>query len=90
MEKKNLWSIIDNIKTHDEIKFVIGDRSDYDWAKEKIRSYQLTKICTILLSPTFGKIEPKIIVKWILEDNLPVRMQLQLHKQIWGEEKTSV
>jgi len=90
MEKKNLWSILNDIKIHDEIKFVIGNRLDFDWAKEKIELYKLDKICTILLSPVFGKINPEVIVKWILEENLPVRMQLQLHKQIWNPQKQSV
>ena len=90
MEKKNLWSILNDIKTHDEIKFVIGNRTDFDWAKEKIELYKLDTICTILFSPTFGEIEPELIVQWILEENLPVRMQLQLHKQIWNAEKKSV
>ena len=90
MEKKNLWSIVNDIKSHDEIKFVIGDRIDFDWAKEKIKLYELDNICTILFSPTFGKIEPKLIVQWILEENLSVRIQLQLHKQIWNAEKKAV
>ena len=90
MEKKNLWSILKDVKKHDEIKFVIGDRLDFDWAKEKIISYKLDELCTILLSPVFGKIKPKLIVQWILKNNLPVRMQLQLHKQIWDPQKISV
>ena len=83
MDKKNLWTIIKYIQPYDEIKFVIGNREDFDWAKGKIIEYQLDSICTILFSPTYGKINPQKIVKWILEENLPVRMQLQLHKVIW-------
>ena len=83
MEKKNLWSIVSDLQSHDEIKFVIGDREDFDWAKEKISQYNLENICTLLMSPTFGEIEPHIIVDWILQDNLPVRIQIQMHKHIW-------
>ena len=90
MEKKNLWEIVNDLQLHDEIKFVIGDRQDFDWAKNKIEQYNLDKKCIILMSPIFGMIEPKIIVKWILKDNLPVRMQLQMHKIIWKPEAKGV
>ena len=90
MAKKNLWSIIDNIQIHDEIKFVIGDREDYEWAKEKIAEFHISEKCIILLSPTFNKIDPETIVEWILEDSLPVRMQIQLHKYIWEPKKQGV
>ena len=90
MDKKNLWTIIKYIQPYDEIKFVIGNREDFDWAKGKIIEYQLDSICTILFSPTYGKINPQKIVKWILEENLPVRMQLQLHKVIWQPEQIGV
>lgn len=83
MEKKNLWSIVNDLESHDEIKFVIGDRTDFEWAKEKIYQYDLDNICTLLMSPIFGEIEPHIIVDWILQDNLPVRIQIQMHKLIW-------
>ncbi len=90
MESKNRWSIISDINEHDEIKFVIGDKGDYKWAKAMISLYQLDKICTILFSPVYDKIEPKILSNWILEDNLPVRMQLQLHKILWEPEARGV
>ena len=90
MEKKNLWSIVNDLQPHDEVKFVIGDREDFDWAREIINKYSLNKICTILFSPTFGEIEPYLIVEWILEENLPVRMQLQMHKQIWSPDEKGV
>ena len=83
MEKKNLWEIIDFIKPKDEIKFVIGDREDYEWTKEKINKYDLTKKCTVLISPVFNKIKSSQITDWILEDNLDVKFQIQLHKHIW-------
>ena len=90
MVKKNLWSIVDDLQAHDEVKFVIGNREDFDWAKDRITEYSLDKICTLLFSPTFGEIDPQQIVKWILADNLPVRMQMQMHKMIWSPEGKGV
>ena len=90
MEKKNLWFIVDDLKGHDEVKFVIGNREDFDWAKDRITEYSLDKICTLLFSPTFGEIDPQQIVEWILAENLPVRMQLQMHKMIWSPEEKGV
>ena len=90
MVKKNLWSIVDDLQPHDEVKFVIGNRGDFDWAKDRITKYSLDKICTLLFSPTFGEIDPQQIVEWILADNLPVRMQMQMHKMIWSPEEKGV
>jgi 7-carboxy-7-deazaguanine synthase len=90
MVKKNLWSIVDDLQAHDEVKFVIGNREDFDWAKDHITEYSLDKICTLLFSPTFGEIDPQQIVEWILAENLPVRMQLQMHKMIWSPEEKGV
>jgi len=90
MEKKNLWSIVEDLQPHDEVKFVIGNREDFDWAKDRIAEYALDKICTLLFSPTFGKIAPQLIVEWILVENLPVRMQMQMHKMIWSPDKQGV
>ena len=90
MEKKNLWSIVDDLQPHDEVKFVIGNREDFDWAKDRIAEYSLDKICTLLFSPTFEKIDPQLIVEWILVENLPVRMQMQMHKMIWSPDKQGV
>ena len=90
MEKKNLWSIVNDLQPHDEVKFVIGDREDFDWAKEMLNKYSLNEKCSILFSPTFGKIDPSLIVEWILEGDIPVRMQLQMHKHIWESEEKGV
>ena len=90
MEKKNLWSIVNDLQPHDEVKFVIGDREDFDWAKEMLNKYSLNEKCSILFSPTFGKIDPSLIVEWILEGDIPVRMQLQMHKHIWETEEKGV
>ena len=90
MMKKNLWSIVDDIQSHDEIKFVIGNREDFDWACQQIDNYSLSKKCTILFSPVFDKIEPKEIINWIIDENVPARFQLQSHKYIWEPEKKGV
>ena len=90
MEKKNLWSIVNDLQPHDEVKFVIGNREDFEWAEEMLNKYSLNEKCAILFSPTFGQIHPSLIVDWILDKNLPVRMQLQMHKHIWKPEKKGV
>ena len=90
MNKNNLWSIVDDLKTHDEVKFVIGNREDYEWAKIKVAEFHLNELCTVLFSSIFNEIDPKIIVEWILADSLPVRMQIQIHKYIWGSETKGV
>ena len=90
MEKKNLWSIVEDLQPNDEVKFVIGNREDFDWAKDRITEYSLDKICTLLFSPTFEKIDPQLMVEWILAENLPVRMQMQMHKMIWSPDKQGV
>jgi 7-carboxy-7-deazaguanine synthase len=87
MEKKNLWSIVDDLQPHDEIKFVIGNRTDFDWSCEQIKRYSLNDKCTVLFSPVFDEIDPVTIVNWITDENVPVRFQLQTHKVIWDKEK---
>ena len=83
MMKKNLYKNLDFIKPNDEIKFVIGNHEDYEWAKEIINKYNLTEKYSLLFSVVFGKLEPVQLVEWILEDKLKVRYQLQMHKIIW-------
>jgi 7-carboxy-7-deazaguanine synthase len=83
MMKKNLYQNIKFLKSSDEVKFVIGTREDYDWAKEIIRKYSLSTRCTVLFSAVFGQLEPVTLVNWILQDKLKVRFQLQMHKFIW-------
>lgn len=83
MEKKNLFENLDYIKPNDEIKFVIGNREDYEWAKETINKFNLTDKAALLFSVVFGKLEPVQLVEWILKDKLKVRYQLQIHKIIW-------
>lgn len=90
MMKKNLYSNIRILKKNDEVKFVIGNREDYEWSKEIISKYELNKKCGILLSVVFGILEPVTLVNWILEDKIDVRFQLQMHKFIWHPETKGV
>jgi 7-carboxy-7-deazaguanine synthase len=83
MMKKNLYENLQYIKPTDEIKFVIGTREDYEWSKEIINKYNLEGKCGLLASVVFGSLEPLKVVEWILEDNLKIRFQLQMHKFIW-------
>ena len=90
MEKKNFYENVNYLKKADEVKFVIGNREDYDWAKEIISGYNLISKCEILFSVVFGVVEPVKLVEWILEDKLDVRFQLQMHKYIWHPETKGV
>ena len=90
MHKKNDWGIIKDIAEHDEIKFVIGDKADYEWTLKKINQYNLDSKWTILFSPVFGKLKLDQLANWILEDNLNVRLQLQMHKYIWDPDMRAV
>tara|TARA_B100000427_G_scaffold317381_1_gene313414 strand:+ start:1483 stop:2121 length:639 start_codon:yes stop_codon:yes gene_type:complete len=87
MMNKNDWTIITDIQKEDEIKFVIANKEDYDWSKKMIENYSLNKICPILFSPVYNKIDISTLASWILEDGLNVKLQMQLHKHIWGEKK---
>ena len=83
-EGRNLYANIAHLTPRDELKFVVGSREDYEWAREKIRGHDLAaKVNAVLLSPVFGKIAPSDMVSWMLEDKLPARFQLQMHKFIW-------
>ncbi len=82
---RNRWSNLEWLTPRDEIKFVLADRSDYEWARGVTRDYDLAaRVNAVLMSPVFGGLEPAQLAAWILEDRLPVRMQLQLHKFLWS------
>ena len=83
---KNHWQNLDYLSAQDQIKFVLCDRADYDWAKQRLDQYDLLAKCEILFSPCFGQLEPEMLAKWILDDKLQVRFQMQLHKILWGDE----
>lgn len=82
------WGNLSLLKPGDEIKFVIGGREDYEWSREIVISRKPAQ--TLLFSPVFGQLNPRILVEWILEDRLPVRFQTQLHKIIWSPETRGV
>jgi 7-carboxy-7-deazaguanine synthase len=83
--ERNRWSNLKHLTPRDELKFVLSDRRDYEWAREVIRTHGLSeRVNAVLLSPVFGKLEPADLAGWILADRLDVRMQLQMHKQIWS------
>jgi 7-carboxy-7-deazaguanine synthase len=83
---KNLWENIPKLTAQDQIKFVICDRQDYDWAKFKLSEHQLAeKVGDVLFSPSYGQVDAVELANWILEDRLPVRFQMQLHKLLWGD-----
>lgn len=83
MLKKNLWTNIEHLRPTDEVKFVIGNREDFDWSVETIRRYGLIDRCPVLMSVVFGVLEPVTLAEWILESGLNVRFQLQMHKYVW-------
>jgi 7-carboxy-7-deazaguanine synthase len=93
---RNLWANLDHLDGRDEIKFVVKDRADYEWARDVIRERGLDQrvsdgsLRALLMSPVWGEIDLEAFAGWILEDGLPVRFQVQVHKLIWGAEATGV
>jgi 7-carboxy-7-deazaguanine synthase len=86
-ETKNRYSNIDYLTANDQVKFVICNQDDYLWSKQKLTEYDLVSRCEVLFSPIHGELEPAQLADWIIKDNLPVRMQVQLHKYLWGDEQ---
>jgi 7-carboxy-7-deazaguanine synthase len=84
------WQNIKYLTKFDEVKFVLSSRKDYDWTKAMIYKYNLSEVANILIGTVFGAISSKMVVQWILEDNLDVRFQLQLHKYIWEPQTRGV
>jgi 7-carboxy-7-deazaguanine synthase len=83
MLKKNLWSNIAALKPQDEVKFVILDRGDFDWAVARIREHRIDRLSTVLMSVVYGELEPLDLARWMLEEGINARFQLQTHKYIW-------
>jgi len=84
---RNLYDNVRYLKAIDEIKFVISDRRDYDWARVKIDEHDLlAKVKNVLFSPVYGALPPRDLADWLVADRIPVRMQLQLHKILWNDE----
>ena len=90
MTDRMYWPNLDRLAPQDEVKFVIKDRSDYEWAREVLHRYELPVRCTVLMSPVFGEVEVRHLAEWILADKLPVRFQLQMHKYIWAPDMRGV
>ena len=94
--ERNRWENLEHLTPRDEVKFVVKDRADYEWARDVIRSRGLDRrvdagtLRALLVSPVWGEIDLEELTGWILEDHLPVRFQVQLHKLVWGPERTGV
>jgi 7-carboxy-7-deazaguanine synthase len=82
---RNRWENLPLLRPADQLKLVVCDRADYEWAKARIREHDLTARCLVLLSPAWGVLQPRELAEWILADRLPVCFQVQLHKYLWGE-----
>lgn len=81
---RNRWENLDLLTPHDELKFVLASREDYDWAVAACRRHRLFDRCPVLFAPVHGRLDPALLARWLLEDRLPARFQLQLHKLLWG------
>jgi 7-carboxy-7-deazaguanine synthase len=90
MAERMHWPNLERLASQDEVKFVIKDRGDYEWARDLIRRRDLTARCTVLVSPVFGETDPRQLAEWVLADRLPVRFQLQLHKHVWAPDMRGV
>jgi 7-carboxy-7-deazaguanine synthase len=86
-ESRNDWQNITHLLPHDQIKFVICDEADYLWAKDVLQQHQLSSRCQVLFSPSYQQLAPGMLADWILRDQLTVRLQIQLHKVLWGDVK---
>jgi len=84
--ERNLYGNMDRLLAHDQVKFVICDRADFDWSVEMMNRYDLVNRCEVVFSPSFGQQDATELADWILAEQLPVRMQVQLHKYLWGNE----
>jgi 7-carboxy-7-deazaguanine synthase len=83
--ERNHYENINSLLSHDEVKFVICSRADYEWARDMLQQHALTERCSVLFSPSQGEQDATELANWILQDRLPVRLQIQLHKLLWGD-----
>jgi 7-carboxy-7-deazaguanine synthase len=83
--EKNHWPNLDDLRPHDEVKFVIADRADYEWSRELVAARGLDRTNTVLFSPVWGSMGLRELASWMIEDRVPARLQTQLHKHVWGE-----
>ncbi|PJK01766.1 7-carboxy-7-deazaguanine synthase QueE [Lysobacteraceae bacterium NML03-0222] len=84
---RNHWPNLALLQPKDQVKFVICSRDDYDWSRAVLQEYRLAERCEVLFSPSYAQLPPRELAEWIIADRLPVRFQMQLHKQLWGEEQ---
>jgi 7-carboxy-7-deazaguanine synthase len=89
-EGANLYANLEHLTRKDELKFVLADRADYEWAKKQLEQHRLAERCQVLMSTVFGRLPPRDLAAWIVADRLPVRMQLQAHKYIWDAKARGV
>jgi 7-carboxy-7-deazaguanine synthase len=88
--ERNVWANLDRLKPIDEVKVVVCDRADFDWAVNLVKSRELTGRCPVLFSAAAGRVNPTDLADWVLKSRLPVRMQLQMHKILWGADTRGV
>ena len=84
---RNLLENLKHVSSKDQIKFVICDRNDYEWSRDFVKEHRLERMCLVWFSASYGQVNPRDLADWILQDHLPVRLQLQLHKSLWGDER---
>lgn len=85
--QRNRYENIGMLTAHDQVKFVLCDRADYEWARIQVVEHKLNERCMVLFSPVHGQVNPRQLAEWILQDRLAVRLQVQLHKYLWGDER---
>ncbi len=90
MSGRMMWQNLQFLRRKDEVKFVIRDRADFEWACTVTRRHDLNRRCTVLFAPVYGEMEPRLLAEWILQQDLAVQLQLQLHKYIWNPEMRGV
>lgn len=83
---RNRWDNLPLLTPHDQVKFVVCSRADYEWARGVLAEHRLAERCDVLFSPSFSEVDPRALADWIVADRLPVRFQLQLHKLLWNDE----
>jgi 7-carboxy-7-deazaguanine synthase len=84
-ERRNRFENLELLRADEQVKFVICDRADFEWSRNLVREKNLHQKCTVLFSPSHGQVEPRDLAQWILDERLPVRLQVQLHKYLWGD-----
>ena len=89
--ERNDWGNLERLAAHDEVKFVVADRADYEFARDVVREHRLDRRCgAVLFSPVHGELDPALLSAWVLEDRVPARVQVQLHKYLWGADTRGV